>query len=133
MPAKAALAKSASLSDVFDEIQTLLKQFSPPFVVGPGGKVGTKRHYDLVSRKETVTAGRKQSEMYFASLIEQKGYIGFYYAPPAAVKAKLSPRLLGLLKGKSCFHVKSLDAELLADIKAALDLGLKHYQREGWV
>ncbi|HVM97658.1 MAG TPA: hypothetical protein VMT89_14785, partial [Candidatus Acidoferrales bacterium] len=133
MPAKAAPAKSASLSQIYDQLETLLKQYSPPFVVGPGGKVGSKRHYDLVSPKKIVIAGRERDCLYFASLIEQKGYIGFYYMPSPAVRAKIAPQVLKLLKGQSCYHVKSLDPGLLADIKAALDLGLKHYEREGWI
>ena len=137
MPAKAVPAKTAPLADVYDRLQALLKSYAPPFTVGPGGKVGSKRHYDLVSTKDVVVAGRKHSGLWFASLIEQKAYVGFYFMPvymaPSEFRSKLSSRLRNLLKGKSCFQVKSLDSELLADIKAALDLAQKHYQREGWV
>ena len=136
MPAKAALAKS-SLSVVYEQLEAVLKRYSPPFLVGPGGKVGSKRHYDLVSTKDVVVAGREHKGLWFASVIEQKGYVGFYYMPaymaPASFRSKISPRLLKLLKGKSCFHVKAVDSELLAEIKAALDLGLRHYTQQGWI
>ena len=137
MPAKAVAAKSSSPGEVFDQVESLLKRYSPPFAVGPGANVGTKRHYDLISRKEVVIAGKARTEVWFASVIEQKNYIGFYYMPvymaPAAIRGKISPRLLKLLKGKSCFYLKSVDHEVLADIKAALDLGMKHYREQGWL
>jgi len=131
MPAKAAAAKSGSLSHVYDHIEKLLKRYSPPFAVGPGGKVGSKRHYDLISRKGS--GGDGKPELWFASVIEQKDYIGFYFMAPAPVRDRIAPCLLKLLKGKSCFHIKAVDAELLAEMKAALDLGLAHYKREGRV
>lgn len=132
MTAKVADAKAESLASVFDQIEKLMKRYSPPFVVGPGGKVGPKRHYDLVSKKEVVIDGRPRTELYFASVIEQKGYIGFYLSTNP-FRSQVSPRLLKLLQGKTCFHVKALDSDLLADVKAALDLALNHYKREGWI
>jgi len=132
MPAKAAAATS-SQGEIYDQVESLLRHFSPPFTVGPGGKVGSKRHYDLVSKKEVLIDGRKRTEHYFASVIEQKGYIGFYFSVPLALRPTISPRLLKTLKGKSCFHITSLDDVLLADMKAALELGLQHFRSQGWV
>ena len=135
MPAKAAPAKDAP-SDVYDQIETLLKKYAPPFTLWPPPKVGSKRFYGLWSQKEVEIAGRKFPAVYFASVIEQKGYVGFYYMPiymnPKMAK-DISPRLLKLLKGKSCFHIKTLDADLLKDVKAALDLAVNGYKKSGWV
>ena len=50
-----------------------------------------------------------------------------------ATKKKLSPALLKLLKGKACFHVKTLDLGLRKDIQAALDLATKVYRERGWL
>jgi hypothetical protein len=47
----------------------------------------------------------------------------------AAVQAAVRPSL----KGKSCFHVKRLDATLRDDIAAALKLGTMGYPDRGWV
>jgi hypothetical protein len=46
---------------------------------------------------------------------------------------KLSPALLELLKGKTCFHVKTLDDGLRKDIQSALGLGTKVYRERGWL
>jgi len=133
MSAKAASAKSAPQSSVYEEIEAILRRFSPPFVSGAGGKVGSKRHFDLVSKKTVVVGRQERPEIWFASVIEQKGYTGFYYVPPKGSGVKISPRLQKLLKGTSCFHVKEVDQELLAEIKSALEGGVKHYQREGMI
>jgi len=39
------------------------------------------------------------------------------------VKDVFRPELLKLLKGKSCFHIKQLDANLEKQIKEALEKG----------
>ena len=61
------------------------------------------------SNKDVVIDGRKKSELYFASVIPQKGYVGFYYMPVYTNperKKLFEPELLSLLKGKSCFYVR---------------------------
>ena len=54
------------------------------------------------------------------------------YSDPE-MKALFQPELLKLLKGKSCFHIKSLDNQLRDQIRAALEDGFKLYQTRGWV
>jgi hypothetical protein len=54
------------------------------------------------------------------------------YAEPE-IKALFKPELLKLLKGKSCFHIKILDEELLRQIREALAAGYHQYQERGWV
>ncbi|MFZ1599593.1 MAG: hypothetical protein WAW26_27395, partial [Anaerolineae bacterium] len=79
---------------------------------------------------------RTRREVFFAGLIIQKGYVGFYYMPVYAqteLKDVFAPELLGLLKGKSCFHIKRLTPELLAQIEAALRAGYEMYRERGWV
>ena len=49
------------------------------------------------------------------------------------VKDFFKPELLRRLKGKSCFHIKKLDAELLSQIDAALQTGYALYQQKGWI
>lgn len=134
----AAAAKGAaplSKSEVFDQLHAMLKQYAPPFSAISGG-VKNKRAFGLVSKKQVTIAGRERDEVYFAGVIEQKHYVGFYYMPvyaKPAMKKIFKPELLGLLKGKSCFYVKALPAELKQQIKDALDAGLAEYKKNGWV
>jgi hypothetical protein len=37
------------------------------------------------------------------------------------------------LKGKTCFHVKTMDSQLVADVSAALALGMKSFKDRDWV
>lgn len=135
MPTKPAPSKS-SKTDLYNELEALLKRYSPPFTPCPTGKVGQKRSYGLWSEKEVEIGGKKVPQIYFASLIEQKGYVGFYYAPVymnPEIKKDLPSTLMKLQKGKSCFHIKSANDGVFTDVKTALDLALKHYKQNGWV
>jgi hypothetical protein len=135
MPAKAAVVKVAK-SEIYDQLEALLKHYSPPFTICPPGKVGTKRTYGLWSLKEVEIQGRRYPALYFASVIEQKDYVGFYYMPiymSPKVKANVAPRLLKMLRGKCCFHLKTVDSELFGDVKALLDLGLEHFTKSVWL
>jgi hypothetical protein len=79
---------------------------------------------------------KKKKEVFFAGLIIQKSYVGFYFMPIYAetdLKEVFKPELLKLLKGKSCFHIKKLDDELKSQIREALELGFELYKERGWV
>ena len=94
------------------------------------------RRYELWSEKEVEIAGRKRTEVFFAAAIIQKAYVGFYFMPVYAepdIKKLFAPELLALLKGKSCFHVRSLEGRLPAQIKSALARGFRLYKARGWV
>ena len=125
------------LDRIFDELKKIMESFSPPFSVKtPSEALKKKRSYELTSYKEVTIAGRPKDEVYFAGIIKQKDYVGFYYMLAYAdpeVKRQLSPDFLKLLKGKSCFHIRSTERPILEQVKKALDLGLKGYQEREWV
>ncbi len=116
----------------FKEIQKLLKKYEPPMTAVSD----FEGRYELVSKKDVEFAGRKRSEVYFAAAIIQSTYVGFYlmsvYANPTMIK-KIPPELMATLKGKSCFHIKRLDATLKRQIAAALTLSFEFYKKQGWV
>jgi hypothetical protein len=120
-------------SDVFAALRTELERFAPPFEARAGG-VKDKDDYQLWSPKPVVRHGRSYDETYFAGVIAQKAYVGFYYMPVSAEPEQVfAPELLALLKGKSCFHVKRLDDELRAQIRRALEIGVTLYRERGWI
>jgi hypothetical protein len=123
------------LDAIFDRMRPLLAEHSPPFVARTGGVRG-KRDYQLWSERDVVIDGRPRSEVYFAGLIGQKSYVGFYYMPAYAEperRALFAPELLKLLKGKACFHVRRLDDELAGHVEQALADGRRLYEERGWV
>jgi hypothetical protein len=125
----------ADLQEIFERLRSVLAEHSPPFTARTGGVKG-KVDYQLWSEKDVEVDGRPRKEVYFAGLIVQKGYVGFYYMPVYAEperKKLFAPELLGLLKGKSCFHVKQLDDDLVGQIRDALEAGRRLYEDRGWV
>ena len=120
--------------DTYTEIESLLRTYESKFTARRG-IVKNKRDYHLISVRPIEYMGRKYPEMYFVSVIEQKNFVGFYLmtACHPSVKDKLSPRLLKLLKGKSCFHVKELTPDLKMDIEDALKAAFEGYRKLGWV
>lgn len=120
------------LKALFDELRPLLKAYQPPFAP----KRDEAAYYDLWSFKAVEIEERKRKEVFFAGIIIQKSYVGFYYMPVYAepdVKQFFSADLLKLLKGKSCFHIKKLTPELRLEIESALKRGFEMYQQRGWV
>jgi hypothetical protein len=118
--------------EIFEKLKELLVKYSPPFTP----KTDTERWYDLYSVKDVEVWGRKRKEVYFAGIIIQKSYVGFYYMPVYAepeVKLLFKPELLKLLKGKSCFYIRNLDEELVRQIEQALADGFAMYKQRGWV
>jgi hypothetical protein len=130
MPAREA-NKSASLDQVFDELKTILARHARLFTEREG-MVKNKRDYHLILQKPLVIGGRQRNELWFASIIQQKGSVGFYFTPPG-VKGKLSPELLKHLDGKSCFHFKTLPPALKKHLEAALIVGLEAYRKKKWL
>jgi len=120
------------LQEMFAKLRPLLVRYQPPLV----SKHDDERYCDLWSLKDLVIEGRKRKEVYFAGLIIQKGYVGFYFMPVYSdreVKDFFKPELLSRLKGKSCFHIKKLDEALLGQIDEALKRGYELYVQKGWI
>jgi hypothetical protein len=121
--------------EIFDRLESSLLRYVPPLAARTGSVRG-KRDLHLWSEKPVEIDGRKRDEVFFAGLIVQKAYVGFYFMPVYASgeqKDFFAPELLALLKGKSCFHVRELDDELVAGIEDALERGLELYRERGWV
>ena len=118
---------------IYDKLKPVLQQYESPFI--PVFNLDSK--YDLWSYKEDIEVnGKKRDELFFASLIIQSNYVGFYYMPiyvDKNLKESLDPELLKLLKGKSCFHIKKLDDKLEAQIEKALKIGFELYKEKGWI
>jgi hypothetical protein len=137
---KTTKTNDASLELVFEKLRRLLRKHVPPFREGGDeqGMFRGKKNYHLVVPKAVAVPGAyggKPTDLCMASLVVQKGYVGFYFMPiymNPALQDKLAPELMKLLKGKTCFHIKTLDATLLADIDAALVLGAKAFRERGW-
>ncbi len=124
------------LDPIFETLKRIMEKYSPPFSLKkPSEALKKKMSFELTSYERVVIAGRPRDEVYFAGLIKQKGYVGFYYMLAYAnpeISSQLSPEFMSLLKGKSCFYIKSTEKPILEQVKKALDLALRAYQKNGW-
>lgn len=123
-------------TDFVEIFQTIRASLQPYATVGFSNRVNSETSFDLWSDKNVVIEGKKRNEVFFASVMIQKEHVGFYYMPVYAepdMKKIFNPNLLKLLKGKSCFHIKKLDDELMSEIEDALAAGFRLYKERGWV
>lgn len=121
-----------NLDDIFRSIRKIMSFYQPPFQ----SKTDNERYFDLWSFRDLEISGRKRKEVFFAGIIIQKSYVGFYFMPVYAepeVKEMFQPELISLLKGKSCFHIKKLEPILLSQIEDVLATGFELYKKRGWV
>ena len=117
---------------LFSKIKELMQPFVRGNYVLSADKPG---HYEIYYRKEVEILGKRYPELLFASMLVQKGYVGFYFFPiyiDEALKQKLGPELFWCLKGKTCFHLKKDDPLLLNQVHEALRVGLDYYNSRGW-
>jgi hypothetical protein len=132
-PKKRSLPKTGDeKAEIYKILKSILSKYSPP--LSPISD--TDRHYELLSKKPVDFMGIKRPGMYFASTKIQGGFVGLYlmhvYMKPQMLR-DISPRLLKMLKGKTCFHIKKLDGELIKEIGSAVDQGFKCYQHLGLI
>jgi hypothetical protein len=128
--------KSAGQPDMiilFEELKKLIAPYAKGTMVERGDFMST---YGLWSDKEIEIGARKMPDVYFAGLMIQKGYVGFYFMPVYSnpkLKDELHPDLAKCLKGKSCFHIKKNDPALMQHVKEALKIGLADFKKKNWV
>lgn len=83
---------------------------------------------------ETMQGKKKVDGIYFASVMPKPEDVRFYYFPIYTHKdhfPDLSPALSKMLKGKSCFYLKNVDAAVLAELEDMIQLGIALYQKDG--
>jgi hypothetical protein len=124
--------KNEALLPLFAELKELLAPYARRLTVRrdePG-------YVDLWSEKDLEIDGRRRKDVFFCGLIIQKSYVGFYFMPlyaDADLSTVFGPELLARLKGKSCFHIRSLTPQLKEQVEAALAAGWRLYEERGWV
>lgn len=120
------------LAEIFSALKPVLEPYEKTFV----NKSTKGVNYELYSIKKIKLEGKDKDEMFFASLMTKKDYIGFYFMPIYTHPSKffdVPPELKKCLKGKSCFHIKKPDAMVLKQISDLLKKGYEVYREEGWV
>lgn len=126
------MIKNPDLLPLFEELRKILTPYEEYF----SPRHNEPGYYDLWVEKDITIEGRKHKGVFFAGLIIQKSYVGFYYMPvylDTEIKKMFGPELLKTLKGKSCFYIKNNDPILITQVIKALEMGLKIYKKRGWI
>ena len=117
---------------LFNEVKEIMRPFAKGHYEIHEDKPG---NYGIYYNQEVEMFGKKYPELMLASLLIQKGYVGFYFFPVYVheeMKKQLAPELLRTLKGKTCFHLKKSDPQLLKQISQALRIGVDYFSSRGW-
>lgn len=128
--------KSAGQSPVLLQIWESIRDMMLPYEKG-AMRVhgGTGGQITLINHKPVEIFGKTRDALWFAAALIQKGYVGYYLMPIYGAEGKLpiKPELMKCLKGKSCFHIKKADPEMMKQIKESLKLGFDAYKKRGWI
>ena len=126
---------------IFSRIQVLLQKHAGQLrqterYLGSQAK-DDKPGFHLYGKTEVSLFDKKPQPTYVAGVIRQKNYVSFYFSPiyshPKEFLDKLSPGLKKSLKGKSCFNLKAIDDDILAEIDSLLGAGIDHYRQMEWI
>lgn len=129
------------LAPIFKKLQTLLKKHKKGLVemnAVPNSVAKQKKDaYHLYGKKEvSILEGRKPQQTYVAGIIMQKNFVGFYFMPIYSHRDQFDiqhPALKKALKGKSCFNIKEVDADILKELDRLLVQGKELYLKLGWI
>jgi hypothetical protein len=122
------------MQEIFEAIKQLMLPYAKKGTLKLYG--GTDGKIVLTSEKPLLINGKKMDQVWFVSMLVQKGYVGFYYMPiymNDPMKKHFSAEFLKCLKGKACFHIKKNDPAIMLEIKKALQIGYAEYEKRGWV
>lgn len=119
------------LSEIEAFLRQLLLQQSPTLRM----RKNEQALLEACGTKEAMQGKQKVDGFYFASVVAKPKDIRFYFFPlyTHAKEFKLSLALQKMLKGKTCFHIKSLDEALRAELSAVVNQAVKIYQEEGLI
>jgi hypothetical protein len=126
-------AGQPELAPIYNALKQLLTGFAKGNLQVQYDAAG---QFHLHTNKTVELQGRKRDGLFFASLLVQKGYVGFYLVPvytDVVLKNEIAPELLKCLKGTSCFHIKKLDETLKQQIQQVLQASYVCYEKKGWV
>ena len=98
-----------------------------------------KRNPNMIEYAGTIPAmqGKQKVEgYYFSSIVKKPKDIRLYFFPIYTHSSEfqnISDGLRKQLKGKSCFHLKTLDDSLKTEVTNMISTAVKLYQKDGLI
>ena len=118
--------------EIFNEVVKALK----PYKKGMQETTDGKMKYTLTGKKKVNIYNKEIDGLFFASAAVMKNSVSFHffcqYTHPQLLK-HIPANLKKCLKGKTCFHIKKNDPELMKSIKDFVKLGYDTYKKMGWI
>jgi len=120
----------SDIKDMQERLINLLKEHQPSL------KITAEKadKFEVSGTVETMQGKKKVDGIYFASVIPKPKDVRFYFFPVYTHKeeiGELPENLQKALKGKSCFHVKKMDAAFEKNLKALIKKAVKVYKKDG--
>lgn len=115
--------------EIQQKINHILKSHIPPLRV----RKETTAELEVCGTIPAMQGRKKVDGFYFASVVQKPKDIRFYFFPIYTHVDKygpLSSEMKKCLKGKSCFHFKTLDAALEKELRDMVALGIELYQND---
>ncbi|MEM1220080.1 MAG: hypothetical protein AAGH79_14265 [Bacteroidota bacterium] len=112
-------------------INLLKEQLGPLQIVKENADV-----FEVGGTKEVMQGKQKVEGHYFASVVPKAKDVRLYFFPIYTHPddfVGISDDFRKFLKGKSCFHIKRLDAEMESEVRRAIQKGVELYQRDGLI
>ena len=124
-------AMKTDLKEIEETLRGIMKSHVPMLRV----RKDEPNVLEMCGKKEVMQGKQKVDGYYFASVVPKPKDIRMYYFPIYTHSDAFSPsdELKKSLKGKSCFHIKKLSAELEDEITEMVKMGAELYNKEGLI
>ncbi len=122
--------KTTDVNEIREKLKSIQEAFLGPLKV----KVDKPGNFELSGTIKAQQGKKMVDGYYFSSLVPKAKDVRFYFFPAythADLFDDLSETMTKFKKGKSCFHVKYLDADLEKEIKKMMKTAIKAYQKDG--
>jgi len=110
----------------------LLSQHCPPLKI----TFDSEENFEVIGNTPAMQGRKKVDGIYFASIKPKPKDVRLYFFPiythPESF-SDISPSLKKTLKGKSCFHFRTIDSELENEIKKLFQKGIDLYKKDGLI
>jgi hypothetical protein len=120
---------NSELSLIQSKIQNLFRVYVPPLCISKD----CEQIFEVSGTKEAIKGRKKVDGYYFGSVVPKPNDIRLYYFPIYTHVKKfcwISDELRKCQKGKSCFHIKKMNASLEAEIARMIKTGIDLYRKE---
>ena len=119
------------LNEIRSFLQTILKKHKSVLKA----TTDTDEKYEVSGTIEAMQGKKKVDGIYFATVNPKPKDVRFYFFPlythREQIVDSLSEELKKALKGKTCFHIKSISDDMKKEVDDLVSTGIKLCQKDG--